>query len=59
MIRPMMHHTLEMVAVQYEEYLREQARRDPAITEEPRTPMRRRTARGLRRVADAVDPGEL
>lgn len=55
----MMHHTLEMVAVQYEEYLREQARRGPTGDDEPRTPLRRRTARGLRRVADAVDPGEL
>lgn len=59
MIRPMTDRTIEMVAVQYEEYIREMTRRRPVYEEEPQPSLRRRTSRGLRRVADAVDPGEL
>lgn len=54
-----MNHTLQMIAVQYEEYLREAARHPMPADDEPRVPMRRRTARRLHRVADAVDPGDL
>ncbi len=50
---------IELVATQYEEYVRDMSRRGHAFDEEPRKPMRRRTSRGLRRLADAVDPGEL
>lgn len=59
MIRPMRNHTLEMIAVQYEEYVREMSRRPRPADDEPRASMRRRTARRLHRVADAVDPGDL
>lgn len=51
--------TLEMVAAQYEEYVRDMTRRRATYDEEPRPSLRRRTSRRLHRVADAVDPGEL
>ena len=51
--------TVEMVAAQYAEYVREVSSLRPTYDDEPRPSLRRRTSRGLRRVADAVDPGEL
>lgn len=59
MIRPMSDRTIELVATQYEEYIREKSRREPTCDDLPRPSLRRRTSRSLRRVADAVDPGEL
>jgi len=51
--------TIELVARQYAEYVRERSRHDPNSGDEPRSSLRRRTSRGLHRIADAVDPGEL
>ncbi|MGH3357578.1 MAG: hypothetical protein ACRDO7_02165 [Nocardioidaceae bacterium] len=48
-----------MVATQYEEYVRDPTRYRHNDDDEPRPSLRRRTARRLRRVADAVDPGDL
>lgn len=55
----MLNHTSEMIAAQYGEYLRELDRTGRYYElDEPRLPLRRRTAHRLRSVADAIDPGE-
>lgn len=59
MIRPMTNHAVEMLALQYQEYLREISRRQLPVDDPEQASKRRRGARRPRRVADSVDPGDL
>ena len=54
-----MNHTIEMVAAQYETYVREQTRRSRAYENDFETTARRRRAKRTQRVAGAADPNEL
>ena len=59
MIRPMTNHTVEMVALKYQEYLRDMSERRLPVDDHTATTKRRRSVRRPRRVADALDPGDL
>ncbi|UYM07092.1 hypothetical protein [Solicola gregarius] len=58
MIRPM-NHTIEMIAAQYETYVRDQARRHRAYDDEFEPSTRRRRSKANQRIAGATDPSEL